>query len=164
MAKSVLPIHVMGALNKLAKDIKEKQEIVVALEFLVKSDKLKSALDSTNKAIEREIDSNNDYLSKLKSSIKSYESKEKKAKEQEVLGVEEEREKAKVQIKSINEDLIRKRKWGNEKIAEVDDNVKTKQSVANRKERELNTNIAGLEQKHEKVRSAYEETKRLANV
>lgn len=164
MAKSVLPTHVMGALNKLAKDIKEKQEIVVALEFLVKSDKLKSALDSTNKAIEREIDSNNDYLSKLKLSIKSYESKEKKAKEQEVAGVEEEREKAKQQIKSINEDLIRKRKWGNEKIAEVDDNVKTKQSVANRKERELNTDIAGLEKKHEKVRGAYEETKRLANV
>ncbi len=158
------PESVMNVLNKFAKEIEEKKEIVDALEFIVNADKLMAQLDSTNKAIEREINSNNDYLSKLKSSIKSYESKEKKAKEQEVVGVEAEREKAKQQIKSINDDLARKRKWGNEKIAEVDDSVKTKQSAANRKERELNTNIAGLEQKHVKVKNAYEEIKKLANV
>jgi hypothetical protein len=157
-------IRVNDILERLQEDIREKQVVADALEFLPKIDKLETELNSTNKALEREINSNTEYLSKLKLSIKNYELTEKKAKEQEMVGVKQSKGEAQKETKDINDNIMKKRKWKDEKIAEFDDDVKEKESAANRRKRKLSTDISELEDKHTKVKNAYEEIKKLANV
>ncbi len=162
MAKT--PKSVMNVLNKLAKEIEEKTEIMDALEFIINADKLTAQLDSTNKAIEREVKANTDRLSRLRTSIKNAESQETKVGEEMVSTVKAEKEKAQREIKSIKDDVARKRQWRDGEFVGCDSEVKEKKLATKRMEREISGNIAGLQKKEADVKSAYEKTKKLANV
>lgn len=162
MAKT--PKSIINVLDKLAKDIEEKKEVVDALEIIINADQLKAELDSTNKAIEREIKANTVRLSRLRTSIKNAETQEIKLNDETVANIKVEKEKAQREIKRIKDDVAKKREWREGELAGCNADVKEMKLTANRIEKEVKGNIAELEEKHVKVKNAYEEIKKLANV
>ncbi len=164
MIKSKLSPGILNVLSDLKKEVALKQAVVDELDVLVKKDKLVEELDETNKAIERKIDSNAEYLAKLKKSIKDTEGREVKAIKNEEARVETARINAGNDIINIKKEVNDKKQWGAEKMAQVDEAIKGTETDTKRKAKELNADIVSIEKKHVAVKNAYEETRKLANV
>lgn len=164
MAKFRLPPGIAEVLKKIKKEVEEKQKAIGELETAVDLDKMRAELEATNEAIEREIETNTQYLAKLNKSIKVVEVREKKVVNEEQGKVQGERDKGRVESDNMKEGMAKKKKWRDEKIAECEEDVKKKEVWAKYRMADIVEDIDKIEKRHANVKNAFEETKRLAGV